>query len=78
MQLAPGSPRCTHIHHSVVGLTEPSAPQAMGPHIHTSIHTALHFNTHTQTTERASERENEETSAVLLSNTTTQRPETCT
>ena len=46
MQLAPGSPLCTHIHHSVVGLTEPSAPQAMSPHIHTGKHTHLYTLTH--------------------------------
>lgn len=48
VQLAPGSPLCTHIHHSVVGLTEPSAPQAMGPHIHkrrryTHLNTLTHM-----------------------------------
>ena len=48
MQLAPGSPLCTHIHHSVVGLTEPSGPQAMAPHTH-QLHTLLHFHTHTCT-----------------------------
>lgn len=43
--VSPGSPHCTHIHHSVAVLTEPSAPQATGPHIHTSIHTPLHLHT---------------------------------
>lgn len=31
VQSAPGFPWCTHIHHSVVGLTETFAPRAMNP-----------------------------------------------
>lgn len=38
VQSAPGSPRCTHIHHSVGDLTGPSAPQATDSHIHTHLH----------------------------------------
>lgn len=38
VQSAPGSPRCTHIHHSVADLTGPSALQAMDSHMHIHLH----------------------------------------